>query len=124
MKKQLNGLLYGWLTILTLMIVASIILSLLLRFTSLGASTLSQTTTVISIIAFLSGGIFAGLKTGEKGWLVGLLTSLGFSLFVFLYQYLGLQQSFSWIQLLYHGGFLLAGITGGVIGVNIKRKNG
>ncbi|MFB1051640.1 TIGR04086 family membrane protein [Paraliobacillus sp. JSM ZJ581] len=123
MKRHLNGLLYGWLTILTLMILASIILSLLLRFTSLEASTLSQTTTVISLISFFSGGIFAGLKTGEKGWLVGLLTSLGFSLFVFLYQYLGLQQAFSWLQLIYHGGFLLAGIIGGVIGVNIKRKN-
>ncbi|CQR46954.1 hypothetical protein BN1058_01241 [Paraliobacillus sp. PM-2] len=123
MKHRFTGLLYGWLAILTLMILASIILSLLLRFTSLGASTLSQSTTVISLIAFLSGGIFAGLKTGERGWLIGLLTSLGFSLFVFLYQYLGLQQSFSWLQLIYHSAFLLAGMIGGMIGVNVKQKN-
>ncbi|WP_079708401.1 TIGR04086 family membrane protein [Paraliobacillus ryukyuensis] len=122
MKVRFTGLLYGWIAILTLMILASFILSLLLRFTSLGASTITHSTTIISLLAFLSGGTFAGIKTGEKGWLVGLLTSIGFSTFVFLYQYLGLQQPFSASQLVYHGAFLLAGMLGGIIGVNLSQK--
>ncbi|GAA5415617.1 hypothetical protein Pryu01_00648 [Paraliobacillus ryukyuensis] len=122
MKVRFTGLLYGWIAILTLMILASFILSLLLRFTSLGASTITHSTTIISLLAFLSGGTFAGIKTGEKGWLVGLLTSIGFSTFVFMYQYLGLQQPFSASQFVYHGAFLLAGMLGGIIGVNLSQK--
>lgn len=123
MKFRMTGLLYGWIAIFTLMIVASFILSLLLRFTALGPDTVHHSTTIISILAFFSGGLFAGLKTGEKGWLIGILTGLGFSLFVFLYQFLGLQQSFTWTQLMYHSIFLLSGTIGGIIGVNLKQKN-
>lgn len=121
-KIQFKALLYGWIAILGILLVASLILSLLLRFTSLGASTLSSTTTIISFLALFAGGWIAGLKAGEKGWLIGILTSLGFSLFIFLYQYLGLQNGFSMTQLLYHSGFLVAGLVGAVFGVNMYRK--
>ena len=121
-KSRTTALLYGWVMILAILLLASLVLSLLLRFTSLGASTLNSTTTVISFIALFAGGWVAGLKAGEKGWLIGILTSLGFSLFIFLYQYLGFQNGFSFTQILYHSGFLLAGLLGGVFGVNTKRK--
>lgn len=119
---RIKALLHGWIVILAILLLASLILSLLLRFTSLGASTLSGTTTIISFLALFAGGWVAGLKAGEKGWLIGILTSLGFSLFIFLYQYLGLQTVFSLSQILYHTGFLLTAIVGAIFGVNMYRK--
>ncbi|WP_112181458.1 MULTISPECIES: TIGR04086 family membrane protein [Paraliobacillus] len=119
---RFKALLHGWIVILAILLLASLILSLLLRFTSLGASTLSGTTTIISFLALFAGGWVAGLKAGEKGWLIGILTSLGFSLFIFLYQYLGLQTVFSLSQILYHTGFLVTGLVGAIFGVNTYRK--
>ncbi|WP_117169125.1 TIGR04086 family membrane protein [Paraliobacillus sediminis] len=119
---RFKALLHGWIVILAILLLASLILSLLLRFTSLGASTLSGTTTIISFLALFAGGWVAGLKAGEKGWLIGILTSLGFSLFIFLYQYLGLQTVFSLSQIFYHTGFLVTGLVGAIFGVNMYRK--
>ncbi|MBM7569544.1 TIGR04086 family membrane protein [Aquibacillus albus] len=122
-KSRFTALLYGWITVFGIMLVASLILSLLLRFTSLGSSTLTWTTLVISIIALFAGGLIAGLKGKEKGWILGACTGLGFTFFILLYQYLGYSSGFSLTQLLHHGGFLLAALLGGVFGVNMSSES-
>ncbi|MCT2537988.1 TIGR04086 family membrane protein [Aquibacillus koreensis] len=119
-QSRIIALLWGWVVVFGVMLLASLILAMLLRFTSLGASTLSWTTLVISLIALFVGGLVAGLKGKEKGWILGGLTGLGFTLFILLYQYLGYSSGFSLAQLLHHGGFLLAALFGGVMGVNMS----
>lgn len=88
-KSRLTALLYGWIAVFGIMLLASLILSLLLRFTSLDSSALSWSTLIISLTALFAGGLTAGLKGKEKGWVLGGLTGLGFIIFVLLYQYLG-----------------------------------
>lgn len=121
-KSRFTALAYGWIAVLAIMLVASFILSLLLRFTSLGSSTLGWASIVISFLALFIGGLIAGLKGKENGWILGAGTGVGFIVFVLLYQYLGYNSGFSTSQLIHHGGFLLAALVGGMFGVNLSSE--
>ena len=118
-KQQFIALMYGWLVVFGLIFIASIALALLLRFTTFNEPTLSWVTLVIGFISLFIGGIIAGVKGKAKGWIIGGFTGLGFTLFIFLVQYLGYQQMFSLEQSIHHLGYILAALFGGVIGVNI-----
>lgn len=118
-KQQLIALMYGWLVVFGLIFIASIALALLLRFTTFNEPTLSWVTLVIGLISLFIGGIIAGVKGKAKGWIIGGFTGLGFTLFIFLAQYLGYQQMFTLEQSIHHLGYILAALFGGVIGVNI-----
>ncbi|GGB28441.1 TIGR04086 family membrane protein [Virgibacillus dakarensis] len=118
-KQQFIALLYGWIVILGLILVTSFILGLLLRFTGMNENTLSWVTLVVGLLALFTGGIVAGAKGKQKGWVIGSVTGLGFTLFTFLVQYLGYEQTFSLEQSLHHLGFIAAALFGGVIGVNM-----
>lgn len=118
-RQQINALMYGWIVVLGLIFVASIILALLLRFTTFNEPTLSWATLIIGLICLFIGGLVAGVKGKSKGWIIGGATGLGFTLFTFLVQYLGYQQLFSLEQSIYHVGYILAALFGGVIGVNV-----
>lgn len=117
--KQVVALSYGWIVSFSFIFLASIILALLLRFTTFDPSSLAGLTLVIGIIALFFGGIIAGIKGKEKGWIIGFMTGVGFSALVFLVQYLGYKQGFSAVQSLYHVGYITAALVGGVIGVNL-----
>ncbi|MDC3412438.1 TIGR04086 family membrane protein [Aquibacillus sp. 3ASR75-11] len=121
-KSRFTALLYGWIVIFAVMLVASLILALLLRFTTIGSSTLDWVTLTVSLIALFSGGVASGIKGKEKGWILGGSTGLGFILFVLLYQYLGFQKGFSADQMITQGGFLIAALFGGILGVNLSNE--
>lgn len=124
MKKQnFIALMYGWIVVLGLIFVTSIVLALLLKFTPLNDPTLSWVTLVVGFITLFIGGIVAGTKSKQKGWLIGAFTGIGFTLFTFTVQYLGYQQGFSIEQSLNHLGYILVAVIGGVIGVNAVGGN-
>ncbi|MGX9932083.1 TIGR04086 family membrane protein [Virgibacillus salarius] len=118
-KQHVTALLYGWITVLGLILVASFILALLLRFTSFNEPTLSWVTLIIGLLSLFIGGMAAGMKGKEKGWMIGSVTGVGFTLFIFLVQYLGYQQGFTLEQSLHHMGYIAAALLGGSVGVNI-----
>ncbi|UJL44947.1 TIGR04086 family membrane protein [Virgibacillus sp. NKC19-16] len=118
-KNQFIALLYGWIVVLGFILIASVILAFFLSFTTFNEPTLTWVTLVIGLLALFLGGIVAGIKGKVRGWIIGGVTGLGFTLFIFLVQYLGYQQMFSLEQLMYHIGYIIAALFGGVIGVNI-----
>lgn len=120
--KNVVSVLYGWIGILVVMLLASVILTILLRFTSLGESTLEMATLLISFIALFTGGLIAGLKAKQKGILVGAITSLLFTFMVFCYRFLGLHLSFSIVELVNHAAYLLLAMIGAIIGVNFSNE--
>ncbi len=120
--KTLISVLYGWIGVVVVLFIASIVLTLLLRFTSLGESTLELATLFISFIALFTGGLIAGLKAKHKGILVGSITSLLFTFIVFCYRFLGLHLGFSVVELVNHIAYLLLAIIGAIIGVNLSPK--
>ncbi|TCT27103.1 putative membrane protein (TIGR04086 family) [Melghiribacillus thermohalophilus] len=119
---KVTALLYGWVTIFVLMIATSLIMALLMRFTTMDESTLNWLTGGLAILYLFFGGFFSGAKGKEKGWMLGALTGIGYSLFVFLYQFLAFDQLFTTNQWMYHGLFLLSAIIGGILGVNLFGK--
>ncbi|MFD1362945.1 TIGR04086 family membrane protein [Lentibacillus salinarum] len=121
-KQQFVALLYGWIIALGLILVTSIILALLLQFTGMTETTLAWMTLAVGLISLFAGGLVAGIKGKEKGWVIGAVTGAGFTFFTFLVQYLGYQQGFSLEQSLHHAGFILAALLGGVVGVNIIKS--
>ncbi|WP_343033700.1 TIGR04086 family membrane protein [Virgibacillus ihumii] len=110
---------YGWVVVLGLILLTSVILALLLRFTEMDGTALSWTTLITGLICLFAGGIVSGIKGKQKGWVIGGITGLGFTLFTFLIQYLGYEQAFSLQQSFYHLGYILAALLGGMIGVNM-----
>lgn len=118
-----TSMIYGLITILVIILSVSFIISLLLRFTSLTESSFKWVIIVLTFVAILIGGFVSGGKSKQKGWLVGAGTGLLYSLLVFLVQYLGYNDTFSMQQYLFHGGYVLIAIIGGIFGVNVVRNS-
>lgn len=118
-----SALLYGWIFIFGLMFISSLILSFLLNFSNYVETNYSWITLTISFIALFLGGLIAGIKHKEKGWLIGILTGLTFSILIFFIQFLGFDRPFSGEQFLVHSAFIMLALLGGIIGVNIFVSN-
>ncbi|MGM8212975.1 TIGR04086 family membrane protein [Virgibacillus sp. W0430] len=118
-SNQFTALVYGWIVVLGLVLISSVTLAFLLRFTSLNEPMVSYVTLAIGLISLFTGGIVAGVKGKGKGWLIGGITGIGFTFFTFLVQYLGFEQGFSLQQSLHHVGYILAALIGGIVGVNL-----
>ncbi|MBA2873624.1 TIGR04086 family membrane protein [Thermaerobacillus caldiproteolyticus] len=114
-----KAIVYGIVTIFLLAAIVSFFLSLMMKFTSIEESSLTWMIFTSSLLSMFIGGFVAGGKGKEKGWLMGGATGVLFTVIVLLFQFLGLEQSFSLKQWLYHLGFLAAAMLGGVLGVNI-----
>src|SRR5699024_3985001 len=117
-NKQFIALLYGWIVVLGLIIITSIILALFLQFTSLNEPTLSWITLTIGLIALFLGGLVAGVKGKSKGWIIGGFIGIGFTIFVLAVQYIGYQQLFSWVQSAHHLVYLVVAVIGGFLFLN------
>lgn len=119
----LTSIVYGLVTVLVIILSVSFIISLLLRFTSLTETSFTWVIMVLTFIALMVGGFVSGGKSKQKGWIVGAGTGLLYSMLVFLVQYLGYDATFTMEQYLFHGGFILAAIVGGILGVNVVRNS-
>jgi putative membrane protein (TIGR04086 family) len=117
-KKWGKAILFGLITIFVIALATSLVFTLLLKLTSITESSITWLLFGISILAMLIGGFVAGGNGKEKGWLVGGMTALIYTLIIFLFQFLGHGKIFSMEQTLYHAGFLLVAMVGGVFGVN------
>ncbi|WP_223282565.1 TIGR04086 family membrane protein [Neobacillus kokaensis] len=118
-----TAILYGLIFIFVFAAVCSLLISFIMRFTSAGESSLQYIVTAISFIALFGGGFLSGGKRKEKGWLIGSVTGLIYSLIVFLFQFLGYDRLFDAEQVIYHTCYTLIAMMGGILGVNIATNN-
>ncbi|MGG3573757.1 TIGR04086 family membrane protein [Bacillus gobiensis] len=118
-KQVGRGIVYGLITIFALMLISSLILSLLLTFTSLREPSMNWIVTALSFITIFIGGIVSAGKAKERGWLIGAITAISYTLILLLFQYLGFGKGISLEQGYYHAGFLLTCMLGGIFGVNL-----
>ncbi|THE15330.1 TIGR04086 family membrane protein [Bacillus timonensis] len=119
MRKMSVAMVYGVVAIFVIVIVSSLLISLLLRFTSLQESSMSWVILGASFLALFIGGFVSGGKGKEKGWLIGGGTGVLYSIIVFIVQFLGYDTTFTVEQTMYHAGFLAAAAIGGIFGVNM-----
>ncbi|QIZ68494.1 TIGR04086 family membrane protein [Geobacillus subterraneus] len=120
MSRLGSALVYGVATIFVLAALISFVFSLLLKWTDIHESSLTWVIFAVSVISMFIGGIVAGGKSQEKGWLAGGLTSLLFTALIFLFQFLGIEKPFTAEQWLYHLVFFVAAALGGIVGVNLS----
>lgn len=99
---------------------SSLIFSLILRFSSTQETSLQFIVTAVSFVTLFVGGFISGGKGKQKGWLLGGLTGLVYSLIIFLFQYLGYDRLFDVEQVVYHTCYILTAMMGGILGVNIS----
>lgn len=118
MQKQLHALIFGWTVTFLLFVLTSVLITLGIRFTLIQESTVNWLTLLVGLLIMLTGGLLTGLKSGQKGWLMGLILGGGFTLFVFLVQYLGFSQGFGWKQTIDHLSYIAAAMVGSIFGVN------
>lgn len=97
----------------------SLIFSLILKFTSILEGQISLIITIISFIALFIGGFIAGGRAKEKGWLIGGVTGLLYTIINFLFQYLGFDSVFTLEQMIYYICFTITAMMCGILGVNI-----
>ncbi|GAE30413.1 TIGR04086 family membrane protein [Halalkalibacter hemicellulosilyticus] len=116
------AILFGFMTILVLILTTSLIISLILSFSSLTEQSVHWFIIAIAFLAMFIGGLMAGGRAKEKGLLVGAITALMFSLLTFLIQFLGYDVHFSNEQYLFHGLYILTGAIGGIVGVNLSSE--
>lgn len=79
--------------------------------------------TALSFIGLFGGGFLSGGKRKQKGWLIGGVTGLIYTLVVFLFQYLGYDRLFSIEQVIYHTCYTLIAMMGGILGVNLSTNH-
>lgn len=115
-----SAVLYGIIVIFLLLVISSLVISLILKFTSVGESSLQFITTAISFVVLFVGGFISGGKGKQKGWLIGGLTGIVYSLVIFLFQYLGFDKLFSINQVIYHVCYILTAMMGAILGVNMS----
>ncbi|UII55011.1 TIGR04086 family membrane protein [Cytobacillus spongiae] len=122
-KNMGSAILYGIITIFLFAIVSSLIFSLILRFTATEEASLQFIITTVSFIGLFAGGFIAGGKGKQKGWLIGGLTGLAYSLVIFLFQFLGHDSLFNMEQMVYHVCYMLIAMMGGILGVNMTSNS-
>ncbi|MBP2240554.1 putative membrane protein (TIGR04086 family) [Cytobacillus eiseniae] len=118
-----SGVLFGLIIVFVLAIVCSLIISLILTFTSLQESSVQFVVTAVSFVSLFIGGFVSGGKGKQKGWMLGGLTGLSYSLIIFLFQYLGHDSLFNLQQIIYHVCYILTAMMGGILGVNMTNKS-
>ena len=106
-------------TIYVVAAICSLFFSLILRYTSVLEGQLQLIITIISFIALFIGGFIAGGRGKEKGWLLGGLTGMIYTVINFLFQYLGFDATFTNEQIIYYVCFTITAIMGGILGVNM-----
>src|SRR5699024_11316890 len=111
MKKMSMSIMYGVSLIFILGACISLFFSLIFQFTNTEEMAVQTVTTILSYIVVFIGGIVCGGKGKSKGWLIGGLTGTTYALIIFLFQYLGFNQLFTWEQALYYGCYIITAMT-------------
>ncbi|MBU9720695.1 MULTISPECIES: TIGR04086 family membrane protein [Bacillaceae] len=122
-NRLFTSALYGILTILILVILASLVSSTILRFTSIEEGNFTWILLGFSFLAVFVGGFISGGRSGQKGWLAGGTTAVLYTLVIFFVQFLGFNEAFDAQQWLIHSGYLIAAVFGGIFGVNVRGES-
>lgn len=78
---------------------------------------------IIPILSMFIGGFVIGKRQGKNGWLEGLKLSLIFLVILTLFNYLGLNASFSLKSWIYYIILIVSTIFGSILGVNKFKPN-
>lgn len=102
------------------MMIGALLLSLLLKWSSLEEQDLTGWTYVVHAFALLAGAFVSGKRSRRKGWHQGALTGVLYILFIFVISFLALDSSLKGGDLLYLIPAFFIGAIGGIFGKNVQ----
>ena len=121
-KKYSNPILVGLMYTFTIVFLTSIVLTLLLYFTTFSEQSLPLFIYITTALSLLIGGFKSGKIAGSKGWYYGGITGTIYALVLALVWFLGFNLGFQLRLLAILLLSFLFGSLGGMFGVNAKRK--
>jgi putative membrane protein (TIGR04086 family) len=113
----LTGLLYS----LVSMAVATVIVSLFLKFTGMKEGSMMTSVYVIHSVSLFIGGLVSGQKAGKRGWYYGGIMGILYSIVIVLIGFLSYDAALTIYTLVLFVLSFVTGAFGGMIGVNLRR---
>jgi len=116
-----SPVLRGLMVSLVCMAAATIVASLLIKFTGMKEGSVTTSVYIIHSVSLFIGGLATGLRSGRKGWYYGGMMGILYSTVVILVGFLSYDAAFTTYTLILLGLSFAAGALGGMIGVNMRR---
>ncbi|WP_233531670.1 TIGR04086 family membrane protein [Paenibacillus alkalitolerans] len=113
----LTGLLYS----LVSMALATVIVSLVLKFSGMKEGSMTTYVYVIHSAALFIGGLVTGKRSGKRGWYNGGMMGVLYSVVVVLIGFLSYDAALTMYTLVLFALSFFMGAFGGMIGVNLRR---
>lgn len=120
--KYLKKLGFSFIYIISSILILTFIITIFNYFNIINNKTISIFKILIPIISLFIGGYYIGKKSNKKGYLEGLKLGIIFSLFIIIFNFLVLSNSFKLKYLLFYIIIIISSILGSMIGINKKSK--
>ena len=121
--KYLKKLGFSFIYIIASLLIITFILTLLNYFNIISDKIISIFKILIPIVSLFIGGFYIGKNSNNKGYLEGLKLGSIFSIFLLIFNFLALSNSFKLKYLLFYLIIIVSSILGSMIGININKKN-
>lgn len=120
--KYLKKLAFSFLYIISSILIITFLVTLLNYFNIISDKIISIFKILIPIISLFIGGFYIGKNSNNKGYLEGLKLGGIFSIFLLIFNFLALNNSFKLKYLLFYLILIVSSILGSMIGINRKKK--
>lgn len=119
--KSGSPVLRGLVVSLLCMAAATVLASLVYKFTGAKESSMTTAVYIIHSVSLFVGGLTTGYRAGRKGWYFGGMMGILYSAIVVLIGFLSYDAAFTLYTLILLALSFAAGALGGMIGVNLRR---
>ncbi len=116
--KSLKKYTFSFLLFLAIIFVFTFFLSIFHYFDVLSYQAVAVIKFIILLVSFFGGGFFMSVSATKKGWLEGLKFAFVVSVFLLLFQVLGIDKSFRMKDLIFYLVLFMTSILGGMIGIH------
>lgn len=120
--KYLKKLGFSFLYIIGTLLISTFIITFLNYFNIISDKVISIFKILIPIISLFIGGFYIGKRSNNKGYLEGLKLGSLFSIFLLIFNFLALSNSFKLKYLLFYIIIITSSILGSMIGINRKKR--
>lgn len=102
--------------------ILSVITAFVLRYSDIQTSSLPLITFFINAIALLTGGFVSGKQSGKRGWIMGGIQGIIYTLLLMIIGFLALDTSLRVNPIVFGICSFGLGALGGIVGVNMSRE--
>jgi len=113
---------FAFVYILASMFILTFVITLLSYANVMSDKTTSIFKIAIPIISLFIGGFYMGKRSRKAGYLEGLKIGAIFSLFLIIFNFLGLDNSFKAKYFLFYLILIATSVLGSMIGINRKKS--